>query len=498
MSRSNIFTKIASIVLIMLVLAALFASCATPGDDDGTTETTPAPGGVTTPADGNVSGDSADITPAETTPAYEYADVNYGGATFAILNAQDRYNMIYHLKADTINGDSLNDVRYEVNTGISERYGITISETSIPYNDLLTYAQNEVLSNTPVHDVFYLTTKQIATLMTAGYMHNLLDIEELNTDAEWWDQTLKEDGILKDKYLYYLGGNYHLQGFEGTTCLFINKKMTSDLGLDMPYDIARNGKWTFDKMYEYADAADSLNGDESFAYDANGNSIYGIVTITNMMPAFIMGGDAYYVEKDASGNPVISFTSERFTDVCNKIVTLTSVPGLYKAKDEVALFMAERTLMIGAEIKAAANELRDMNTEFGLLPVPKYDENQENYVTNMYWGTHFLSIPVTCTDVERAAIVMDTLNYEANEHVLPVYYERVCYKGLKDDDSIDMLKILRETRYLNWGLAYGWLDSCEPSVHSSLVSGSSNFSALFKSSQRVVQTLIDKTMNSLE
>ena len=497
MRKSNVFTKVTSVVLVMLVLAALFASCATPGDDDSTDTTTPAADGavVTTPAEGDV---SVETTPAQTEPAYEYADVNYGGATFAILNAEDRYNMIYHLMADTINGDALNDARYEVNAEISDRYGITITETAIPYNDLLPYAQNEVLSNTPVHDVFYLTAKQIATLMTAGYMHNLLDIEELNTDAEWWDQTLKEDGILKDKYLYYLGGNYHLQGFEGTTCVFINKKMTADLGLDMPYDIARDGKWTFDKMYEYADAADSLNGDESFAYNANGNSVYGIVTITNMMPAFIMGGDAYYVQKDASGNPGIAFTSERFTDVCNKIASLTSVAGLYKSKDEVALFMDDRTLMIGAEIKAAANELRDMTSEFGLLPVPKYDENQENYVTNMYWATHLLSIPVTCTDVERAAIVMDTLNYEANERVLPVYYERVCYKGLKDEDSIDMLKILRETRYLNWGLAYGWLDSCEPTVHSNLVAGNSNFSALFRSSQKVVQNLIDKTMNSLE
>ncbi len=486
--------KLLSLVLTLLITVSVFAACATP-DDNSDDDTTPSASinDVTTPGDG-----TAETTPSATEPAYDYANVNYGGADFTILNAADRYNMIYHLMPEGITGDSLDDERYNMNLEISDRYGITLKETSIPYGDLLTYAQNEVLSNTPVHDVFYLTAKQIATLMTGGYMLNLLDIDELNTDAEWWDQTLKEDGILKDKYLYYLGGNYHLQGFEGTTCVFFNKVMMTDLGLEFPYEIARNGNWTLDELYTYADAADSLNGDQSFNYDMAGNSVYGIATIANMMPAFIMGGDAYYVKKDAEGMPVISFTSERFLNVCQKIAKMTSVAGVYKAKDEISLFMNNRALFIGAEIKAAANEMRDMENEFGLLPVPKYDTNQDNYVTNMYWGTHLMSIPVTCTDVERAAIVMDTLNYEANEKVLPVYYERVCYKGLKDNDSIDMLKIIRETRYLNWGLAYGWLDSCEPTVHNNLLIGNANISALLRSSERVVQTLIDGTMNSLE
>ncbi len=482
-------TRALAAALAALMAVSTLAACASDGD----AVTTTAPAASTTAPDA-----AASTTAPATEPAYVYADVDYKGADFAMLNAEDRYNMLYQLMPAELNGEALNDERFKLNQSISDRYGITLKETQVAYNDLLTYAQNEVLANTPVHDVFFLSGKQIASLMNAGYLHNLLDVSKLNIEEDYWDQTLIEDGTLKDKYLYYLGGNYHLQGFEGTTCIFFNKKMMTDLGLEYPYDLVREGKWTQDKLYEYASKAANLNGDTSFAYNESGTSVYGIATITNLMPAFIMGCDAYYVEKNEAGEPTIAFTNEHFQNVCTKIATLTGAEGIYKAKNEVALFMQNRALMIGAEIKAAANEMRDMQSEFGMLPLPKYNEAQENYVTNMYWATHLLSIPVTCSDVDRAAIVMDTMHYEAAEKLLPVYYDRVCYKGLRDEDSIDMLEIIRETRYLNWGLSYDWLGSIEPTVHDMLVSGNGNIAAIAKSSARVVERLIQKTMDSFK
>ena len=489
-------TRRISLLLCMITLLGLMLTAIGCGKTDAPAEQT-----TTAAADtAATTAASAEVTEAttEAAPAYNYPEVNYGGAEFAILNAKDRYAMLYQLMPAEINGESLSDARYQLNAEVAERYGITLKETQVDYNDLLPFAQKEVLSGTPEHDIFYLSPKQIASLMNAGYMYNLLDVEKLDLDGAWWDQTLIETGTLKDQYLFYVSGNYHLQGFEGTTCVFFNKEMFNTLKIDMPYDMVRDGKWTFDKMYEYASVAANLNGDESFTYSANGKAIYGIASISNMMPAFIMGCDAYYIEKDENGSPVLSFTSEHFQDVCSKIATLTSSQGIYKAKDEVALFMANRALMIGAEIKAAANEMRDMNTEFGMLPVPKYDEAQENYVTNMYWATHVVSIPTTCTDLDRAAIVIETLNYEATEQLLPVYYDRVSYKGLRDNDSIDMLEIIRSTRYYNWGLAYNWIDSIEPSVHDQLLAGNGNMSSLVAASKKIVEKLITKTMDTLK
>jgi len=85
-----------------------------------------------------------------------------------------------------------------------------------------------------------------------------------------------------------------------------------------------------------------------------------------------------------------------------------------------------------------------------------------------------------------------------NSLTLTRYYDRVSYKGLRDNDSIDMLEIIRKTRYYNWGLAYDWLGSIEPSVHDMLLAGNGNISSLAASAKKIVEKLIDKTMSGLK
>lgn len=142
--------------------------------------------------------------------------------------------------------------------------------------------------------------------------------------------------------------------------------------------------------------------------------------------------------------------------------------------------------------------MSEMEDAFGILPIPKYNEDQEDYYSNMLWATLLMTIPTTCSDPERAATVMDALSYYSMKNVLPVYYERVCYKGLKDADSIEMLEIIHDTRYLNWGLTYSWLSSVEPTMNTLLNSGDKNVASLIRSTKSTVENLINKTLDQIE
>lgn len=485
--RQNRFSRTLAMILAALITAGMFTACASSDNNPkGEAQSTTAAPAI------------AETTPApETEPEYVYPEVTYGGDEFAMLNAEDRYNMIYHVLPTEVTGEALNDTRYELNKRTEDRFQITLSETKIPYADLQAYAQKELLAQTAVHDVFFLTPLQTAAFMTSGYMQNLLEINELNLEKPWWDQTLRVDNTLMD-HLYFLGGAYHLQEMEATSAMFFNKEMLTNLGLEDPYTLVRDGKWTHDKLYEMSAQAAQLNGDTSFAYNAGGSSVYGTVTMTNIFTAFVLGSEAYYVEHGDDGKPVITFNTEHFYDVCAKVAKLTSAEGLYKYNNHIELFKANRALFLGCEVKSAANELRDMDSEFGIIPIPKYDEAQENYVSNLLWATHFFTIPVTCDDPARAAIIMDAMNYEAMKEVLPVYYDRVCYKGLRDEDSIEMLELIRSTLYYNWGLSYGWLDAIEKPVNNDyLKAGNGNVAPLAARAVTVVENLIKKTLDSL-
>ena len=154
---------------------------------------------------------------------------------------------------------------------------------------------------------------------------------------------------------------------------------------------------------------------------------------------------------------------------------------------------------MGGELKAGASELKDMTNAYGILPIPKYNADQENYLSNMYWGSLLLTIPTTCADPERTAAVMDLLSYYAWVDVLPVYYERLCYRGMRDTESVTMLETISSTRYLNWAIAYDWIDSIEPQLNTDLDAGRSNtISSLIKVASRQVPKLIENTLADFE
>jgi hypothetical protein len=94
---------------------------------------------------------------------------------------------------------------------------------------------------------------------------------------------------------------------------------------------------------------------------------------------------------------------------------------------------------------------------------------------------------------------MDALSFYSWRDVLPVYYERLCYRGMRDAESVAMLEIISETRYLNWPIAYGWISSIEPNINTELDAGrATGIASLVKMASKTVPRLIDNTITDLE
>lgn len=489
------YTKIICLALIALLL---LVACAQPQDDPADT-TTSGSVGETTPAQ---SGDTSDDT-----PEYVFPNVNYNNDTFRIFNAAPVYNMIMNVTAEDFTGDKVNDAIHRNIIAVEDQFSIHIEETLNPFGgDLLTLMQTEMMSGETVHDVAYLYSTQVGNLVSAGSLTNLYDNEAINIDSAWWNQSLKNDATLYGDNLYYLVSDAHLMSFEGTWCIYFNEDMMTDLGLELPYDAVRSNNWTLETLYSYASQGASMNGDASFSWDASGSSVYGLASFKNLMNAFVTGCDLMYVRKDANDTPYYSFPSETsLYEKLEAIARITGEAGTYISANERSagfhyiehIFAQKRALLMGAEIKAAATELNDIDFKFGIAPIPKYSSEQESYKSNMLWSTLLLTIPAHVQTTERSGVIMDALSYYSMINTMPEYYDRVSYRGLADENAIEMLGIVSESRYLNWGLTYGWLGSIEPSVNTQLNAGNASLSSLIKASSKAVPTLIDKTLEKL-
>ena len=240
--------------------------------------------------------------------------------------------------------------------------------------------------------------------------------------------------------------------------LLFNQNMMTNLEMTFPYQTVRDGNWTLEKFDEYVSGAVNLNSDQSFAYSENGSCRYGIAGHGDSPIAFIYSAGNRMTEPGADGEFKINIESDRLYTTLDRMGTLFSTREgkiHYDSDLYEDIFRAGRALFITCELKASLEE-RDMDDTFGLLPFPKYDEKQEDYQTNMNFISCFLTVPITQKDPQMAGVILDSLTYESYKTVLPVYYDvTVSQKGLRNEESIEMLDIIHNTRGIEFTQVFG-------------------------------------------
>ena len=481
--------KISFLLALLCVLSA--ASCGSATND----------GAVTT------AGSTDDTTTAaETEPAYEWPDVDLGGKKFSILNSSTTWGFYTTLDLEAETGDVLDDAVYRRNSLLEDKLNFEFDVTEIDIESgTIDKMKSSVMSGEDVYQCGFLRGENLSPLISEGMFVDLNTMSGLRLDEPYWDQQIRDAASIgENKALYIAGTDFSLMGFGGTICTYFNKDMLEKLGGESPYQLVRDGKWTLDRMKEYAALGANLNGDTSFDFSADGNATYGIATWYSGATAMLLGSGEEYIKRDDNNRPHLAIENDHFYNVCEKIAGITSVKGEFieindssKNKHYELAFADSRCLMTIAEIKAS-NKFRDMNDSFGILPMPKYDENQENYVCYRAPATTYLCVPVTNTTLDETAAVLDAASWLSYTDVLPVYYNVTnAQKGLRDEESIEMLEIIQSSRYFDTGRVFGWTTTLYDSIETSLLKGKSDVASKIANQKSKVETNIEKTWEKL-
>ena len=117
--------------------------------------------------------------------------------------------------------------------------------------------------------------------------------------------------------------------------------------------------------------------------------------------------------------------------------------------------MIERDFFASAQLGVMVDcaELRGSQYEYGVVPHPLFDEEQDNYLTyTMRWELFY--IPLNANS-ERSAIITDYLNYTTEKIVVPAYWETALNSREADapDDS-EMLHLVRDSLYYDFATFY--------------------------------------------
>jgi hypothetical protein len=123
-----------------------------------------------------------------------------------------------------------------------------------------------------------------------------------------------------------------------------------------------------------------------------------------------------------------------------------------KAPDNHDLFVSGGCLFRIDMVKDVM-DLRNMESDYGVLPVPKYDEAQEDYAS-LVWMHHdsVLGIPLSVQNVDIVSTVLEHMSYIAYYDVYPIFYDTIILgKSARDQQSKEMLEKIFATRSFDPG-----------------------------------------------
>lgn len=389
-------------------------------------------------------GASADETAEETEKLYLDnlpEGLEFGGSDFNLLIREEKVS-------DTISeemiGEIVNDAIAERTLMLEDRFDIQFTMMPLPF-DAGTWT-NAIAASVQAADGAYdvVLPDYWWGIELGGYFQNLNQLTYLDFDREYWCAGWNDNTEFYGK-LYTAVGDWSLDLVGNTMGIYFNKAIIEEAQLANPYDLVKSGEWYHDTFYNMAESVvTDLNGDGKYNLS---NDRMGISYQLHGGRGFLYCYGVEFGSRNADGGWSLDYYDERFVDIYETVYNMQnkSKGVTYSFSDAYTnLFAAGNELfMVNTFYAARGTDLRTMEDDFGIVPYPKYDEAQADYLSYNL-GTSYMAILKSAVNPEMSAAVMEALSAENHRTVIPVLYEDALKdKYSRDPDTAEMLDIMQ-------------------------------------------------------
>ncbi|MBR5314366.1 MAG: extracellular solute-binding protein [Clostridia bacterium] len=480
--KKALFAKLLALLLVVLMSVSIFVAC---GKDDEKKD--PDTIGI-------------DITNGEENP--HIAAKDYEGYEFTFLCQPymngNAYSVDY-MVSESETGDTILDAVYRRNEMLKEKYNITFAQTQV--KDLITTVRTQVMGGATEFDIVIGDCEDLATLARENLLLNLNSIDRFDMTKSYWDGNAAEQLLVGDK-LYFTNCDLNIQ--EVAFVVYFNKQMIKDYELTSPYEYMENDEWTIDN---WAKLVKNVSKDVDGGGEWTETDIYGTLYEHHNTRMFLFGAGVRATTNNDQGVPEVTlFNTDKTVNVYEKCKDVFKSFSAWSIDDmnnddthgyddkwdyarslfcqDLYLFHYEGTIII--------HQFADMESEFGIVPFPKYDKNQKEYYSMYPYNCVLMAIPNSVEDIERTANIVEDLNYYSSVILKPAWYDTLLSRRYaRDDDSEASLDIILEGRVYDVGMYYNFGGICKEVLDQD--ARKSNVTQLFARKQKAINADIAAT-----
>ena len=372
-----------------------------------------------------------------------------GGKEFRVLVTEQLERFYDQQNASSVVVDN---AAYQRNQTVNDLFNTKLVYTSLDgnasgANAFSTEIATTTMSGEGCYDLIVGQNYYTLPLVTESMYHNLMDSDTFNWSAEWYHSDINDGGTINGN-LWGASGSFVVSQLAYAMACFYSKTVYEQNGFKYDlYDLVRRGAWTYDVFLELCTAFDNTDMSES-------ESTYGVVRHDHGVNGMFIGMGVEFVTKDSKGEWTFKeFYNSAFESVYEKIRALyNDYPSAMLNSSKTSISrgaIMSKTLFVQTLVDAIlTDEILMASSAFtiGVLPMPKLNEDQEEYRTRVMRDELFL-IPITA-DLERSALVTEVLNYVTWDIVNEAYWETALELRSSDtSDDMEMLGIIAETVY---------------------------------------------------
>ena len=456
-------------------------------------------------SDGTTSGGSAaDTSSGETEKTgivqsltdAEKQSLGLDGYEFNVMTRSvDSYWAVFDMSADTETGDTMNDAVYRRNMYLQDKCGFTI-KTEYSADSSCSEINTYILSGDEAFDAYFPAARQAGSAATDGLLYDLYTLPYLDLEKDCWN-SMFSDALNYGGKLYYATGAITTNGYDSIRLFMFNKTIAEKSNLSDPYELVRSGKWTMDAFNEMAaGAAQDLNGDTQMTLEdqwgmAWQKYIGGVI--------FYYGSGEFVTTMDSEKHPQVAVGTARSTEVYDRVRDMISDKKVYYQGEDADILQAfyDGHSLFLTEVLDAAKRLRPYDVTFGILPVPKYDESQSEYIQYVDgWCLSPLVVPVNASNPERTGFILEAIAEESKNYLSEPYYDTVLNgKVLRDDESSEMLDIVLNNFVLDNCDLYQWSGMMD-TVKDAMTDGK-ELSSVIATNKSALESAIKKTTDAI-